>query len=85
MVAHQDVRMDSPTGPLADLSQCFQKTRAITIILEDIFPPVATTHDVVKRPLKFDPHFSRHSPFFFAPCRQMQEKRTDPYSPLASP
>jgi hypothetical protein len=67
MVAHQDVSMDSPTGPLTRLSQSFQKTRAITIILEDVFAAVASTHNVIKRPLKFDPHFPRHCVFASLP------------------
>jgi len=36
---------------------------AICIILEGIFPPVATTHHVVNRTLELHPHFPRHPAF----------------------
>jgi hypothetical protein len=60
MIAHQDIGMNSPAGSLADLRQRFQETRAIRIVLKDIFPPVATTQHVVNRTLELYPHFPRH-------------------------
>jgi hypothetical protein len=71
--------MDFPARALTGLAQGFQKTNSICIVLENVLPPVAPTHHMIGRSLKFDADFAGHRFGLLAAHPQMQEKRTDPF------
>ena len=53
MIRHQAIGMNLPTGFAANILQRLDKTLAITVVVENILPPVAPAHDVIDRSGEF--------------------------------
>ncbi len=85
MIAHQNIRMDSPTGPLTGLPQRREESLPVAIITEDRLTTVSAIQDVIDRAGKFNSGFARHARQTAGAGRKLQDSQTDPGSPLTPP
>ncbi len=85
VIAHQDIRMDAPAGPLRGLREGVQKTPPVDIILEDVLAAISTTHNVVKRPVELDANLPRHPSRLRSRLEQGKKKGLTPDLDLAAP
>ena len=60
VIAHETVGMQSEIRLLTGLGQRLEEILAIHLIVEDVLPAIATTHDVVDGPGIFNAHLARH-------------------------
>jgi hypothetical protein len=60
VIAHEAIGMDLPCGLGAGLAQSFEESFAILVIAENIFTPIAATHDMINRAFVLHPQLSSH-------------------------
>ena len=60
VIAHETVGMHLEIRLLTGLGQRLEEILAIHLIVEDVLPAIATTHDVVDGTGIFNAHLARH-------------------------
>jgi hypothetical protein len=47
VVGHQAIGVQLPAGLLARFGQSLEKAEAVMVVVENLFPPIATIHQVI--------------------------------------
>ena len=83
MVAHQHEAEQQPTPARDSALQVVEQPAAIIVIMDDVLPGIAPSHDVVDRALEFDPESSWHRVTLrtVSPCGK--EKRKIKFDPVS--
>ena len=80
VIVHQTKRMHVPVGFNATLTQRFQETLPILVILENRFPLVTAIHDMINRTRIFQSNLARHRPNNYLHPPLLSTVWTDPFT-----
>ena len=61
VVGHQAIGVELPAGLLARFGQGLEKAEAVMVVVENLFPPIATIHQVIDGAGILDSEFTRQA------------------------
>ena len=61
VVGHQAIGVELPAGLLARFGQGLEKAEAVMVVVENLFPPIATIHQVIDGARILDSKFARQA------------------------
>ena len=73
VIPHQNIRVDIPSRPLANLPQRGKEKPPIPFRLENRLPPVPAIHHMVNRARILQPGFPRHASFSHSTLRSVKK------------